>query len=164
MRRLLFFSLLVSGTDAFSQIHARVIRVKDGDTFVGLWNGKTYNCRLAHADAPEIKQAYGIAARDSVSTVILGKIVTIDSLKQDLYGRVLVHVHVGKMRLDSLVIARGWAWQYVAYSKDKMLAGCMSAAAAAGLGLWGCGASMACPPWLYRKFNMWSKRRYSFGC
>ena len=164
MRLLLLFSFLVSFTDTFSQISARVIRVKDGDTFVGLWKGKTYDCRLVHVDAPEIKQAYGISSRDSLSKLILGKMVAIDSLKRDLYGRVLVDVRLGNIRLDSLLIVKGWAWHYSAYSSDAMLADRMVYACIQGVGLWRCGKSIVCPPWVYRKFNARNKRRYCTDC
>ena len=164
MRLLLLFSFLLALSTSFGQISCRVIRVKDGDTFVGLWNGKTYNCRLAHIDAPELKQAYGISSRDSLSKIILGNIVAVDSLKKDLYGRVLVNVRFGNIMLDSLLIAKGWAWHYSAYSKDTVLAMGMVGACAQGVGLWRCGKSMACAPWLYRQFNARNKRRYCTGC
>lgn len=164
MRLLLLFSFLLAFLYSFGQISARVIRVKDGDTFVGLWNGKTYDCRLLNVDAPEIKQAYGASSRDSLSKLILGKIVAIDSLKRDLYGRVLVDVRLGNIRLDSLLIVKGWAWHYSAYSKDAVLANGMEAACSQGLGLWRCGKSMVCTPWLYRQFNARNKRRYCTSC
>ena len=150
MRFLLLFSLLLASSCSFGQISARVIRVKDGDTFVGLWNGQNYDCRLVHVDAPEIKQAYGVSSRDSLSKLILGKMVAIDSIKSDLYGRVLVDVRLGNIRLDSLLIVKGWAWHYAAYSSDAMLADRMVYACIQGVGLWRCSKSIVCPPWVYR--------------
>lgn len=164
MRLLLLFSFLLAFLTSFGQISCRVIRVKDGDTFVGLWNGKTYNCRLAHIDAPELKQAYGISSRDSLSKIILGNIVAVDSLKKDLYGRVLVDVRFGNIRLDSLLIVKGWAWYYATYSNDTMLINCMFYACIHGAGLWRCGKSIVCPPWVYRRFCARNRRRYCTGC
>jgi endonuclease YncB( thermonuclease family) len=155
--------LLVFGS-SMAQKNALVRRVKDGDTFVAVWNGKVYNCRLLNVDAPELKQAYGVEARDSISNLILGKTVRLDSIKLDLYGRVLVDVWVGGQRLDSLAVCNGWAWHYAQYSKSEGLKDSMELACAKGLGLWRCGKSMACPPWLYRKFHYRERLRYCSGC
>ena len=65
----------------------RVVEVRDGDSFHGLWNGKKYLCRLTHIDAPELKQNYGIAARDSVRKLMLGKVVIVDSLGWTSYKK-----------------------------------------------------------------------------
>lgn len=164
MRTILLITLIMSTLDCFCQINARVTRVKDGDTFVALWNGKTHNCRILNIDAPEIKQSFGVASRDSLSKLILGKVVILDSLKKDLYGRVLVNVRIQNMRLDSLMIRNGWAWHYVNYSHDVVLKNCMEFACTQGSGLWRCGKSTVCPPWLYRQYNYRNRLRYCVDC
>jgi micrococcal nuclease len=164
MRATLVITLLMSVLDGFCQINARVVRVKDGDTFVALWGGKSYNCRLLNVDAPELKQAFGEASSDSLANSILGKTVTLDSIKNDFYGRVLVNVHLGNIQLDSLMIRKGWAWHYANYSNDNILALAMQEAVFEGIGLWKCGVQNVCPPWFYRKYNFWNKQRYCTGC
>jgi micrococcal nuclease len=164
MRIFVFSTLILSVLDGFCQINAHVVRVKDGDTFVALWGGKTYNCRLTNIDAPELKQSYGVASKDSLSQLVLGKMVTLDSLKKDLYGRVLVNVRLGSVRLDSLLIRKGWAWHYVGFSHDAMLENAMEIACTQGVGLWRCGKSTVCPPWLYRHFKTRNHLRYCVGC
>lgn len=164
MRVLLLITFALSALDCFCQINARVIRVKDGDTFVALWNGKTYDCRISNIDAPELKQSFGITSKDSLSRLVLGKIILLDSLKKDLYGRVLVNVYLGGMRLDSLMIRNGWAWHYANYSHDVILENCMELACIQGAGLWRCGKSKVCPPWVYRKYNYRNRLRYCVGC
>jgi len=143
---------------------ARVVRVKDGDTFVAVWGGKAYSCRLLNVDAPELGQDYGTASRDSVSKVILGKLVSLDSTKKDLYGRILINVRLGNIRLDSLMVRKGWAWHYINYSHDPALALAMQLAIYDGLGLWSCGAITVCPPWLYRGYSYRNRLRYCKGC
>lgn len=147
-----------------AQTNALVTRVKDGDTFVARWNGNSYDCRLSNVDAPELKQAYGITSKDNLSKILFGKTVTLDSLKKDLYGRVLVNVRVDGMRLDSLMIRKGWAWHYVIYSRDPMLHLAMQEAANDRLGLWSCGVAKVCPPWLYRKYTYRNKLIFCKGC
>ncbi len=164
MRATLAITLLLSVLDGFCQINALVTRVKDGDTFVALWGGKTHNCRISNIDAPELNQAFGTVSRDSLSRKVLGRIVRLDSAKNDLYGRVLVNVHLDGTRLDSLIIRKGWAWHYGAYSHDAMLANCMELACTQGIGLWRCGKSAACPPWLYRQYNHLNRLRFCVGC
>ena len=164
MRALLIISCFCVGLRCFAQIPVKVVEVRDGDSFHGLWNGKKYLCRLTHIDAPELKQNFGMAARDSVRKLMLGKAVIVDSLGTDLYKRVLVSVKVDGMRLDSLMIRKGWAWHYAAYSKNHMLADCMKHAISENKGLWSCGIWEVCPPWLYRKYNYQNKLRSCNGC
>lgn len=145
--------LLLSCMDGFSQMNARVVRVKDGDTFVALWNAKLHNVRINHVDAPELKQNYGLAALDSLNHLINGKIVQLDSVKIDLYGREIANVYVNGLRLDSIMIAKGWAWHYTEYSKDVMLENCMIKACNQGVGLWRCGKDKVLAPWIYRRLK-----------
>ena len=164
MRTLFIIISTLVCTSAFAQVKALVTRVKDGDTFVAMWNGKRYDCRLSNVDAPELKQSFGEASRDSIDKLLLGKTIALDSLKRDFYGRVLVNVHLGNVRLDSLVVRKGWAWHYANYSNDNNLTLAMQEAVFEGIGLWKCGVQNVCPPWFYRKYNFWNKQRYCTGC
>ncbi|MBY0426375.1 MAG: thermonuclease family protein, partial [Cytophagales bacterium] len=121
MRIALLITLLMPIMACYGQKDALVVRVKDGDTFVAVWDGVAYDCRLLNVDAPEMGQSFGVASRDSVAKIILGKMVSLDPVKKDLYGRTLVYVRLGNIRLDSLLIRNGWAWQYVGYSSDPVL-------------------------------------------
>ncbi|MDX2191250.1 MAG: thermonuclease family protein [Bacteroidota bacterium] len=160
MRKLIGILLLLTAFSGFCQITARIIRVKDGDTFVGLWNGRKHDCRIANIDAPELKQYFGTAAKDSLSKYILGKVLILDSLNLDIYGRNIVSLKIGNKRLDSISIRNGWAWQYIGYNDETLLANAMQDAILEGKGLWKCGLQKVCPPWIWRHLNARNKRLY----
>lgn len=74
----------------------KVVGVTDGDTITVLDSAKRQHAvRLAGIDAPEKKQAYGQRARQSLSDMLFQKVVTIDTHKNDKYGR-----EIGKVLLD----------------------------------------------------------------
>lgn len=161
MRATTFIISLFVTYSLMAQTTAQIIRVKDGDTFVGLWNGKKHDCRIANIDAPELKQHFGQEAKDSLSKYILGKILILDSLKTDLFGRTIVTFKIDNKRIDSLAIANGWAWQYISYNDETILANAMQDAIFQGKGLWKCGLTKVCPPWIWRKFTKFNKRLWN---
>lgn len=59
--------LMLQIVSAFAQNSATVIRVVDGDTYQLLTNKRIFTVRLLNVDAPETKQSFGEAAKDSVS-------------------------------------------------------------------------------------------------
>jgi len=153
---------------------ARVVRVVDADTYIMLSGASTYRLRLLGVDAPEHDQAFGPQAADSVARLLApGRVVLVARAGLDLYGRTLGAVLLptstvaaaGRaVPLDSLLVARGWAW---AYDPNRTVAGRAPqqvAAQRAGLGLWKCGVANAVPPKLWRSFNSEIKRRYQGTC
>lgn len=153
---------------------ARVVRVIDADTYIVLSGSSTFRLRLLGVDAPEHDQAFGPQATDSVARLLTpGRVVLVAKSGLDLYGRTLGAVLLptstvaaaGRpVPLDSLLVARGWAW---AYDPDRAVAGRaaqQAAAQRAGRGLWRCGAPAAVPPKLWRSFDAKNKRRYRGGC
>lgn len=164
MKNILYLLLLMPVLGCFCQIEGRVKKVLDGDTFEMVWQGKTRRCRLAHVDAPELKQHYGRMAADSLFKILTGKLVTVDTIGKDRYGRLLVNVKLNGLSLDSLVLRKGWAWYYYSYANNPLLEREMKAAINAGAGLWLCGVAKVCPPWLYRQYNERYKRTYCVGC
>jgi micrococcal nuclease len=120
-------------------VHAQlIVQVHDGDTYKVLLKGKVQTVRLQNVDAPEISQYFGKASRDSVAALIGLHTVQLEVQGSDIYGRLLVHIHVNGKRLDSLLIAKGWAWHYVAYSHNNDLSGYETEAKLKGLGIWHC--------------------------
>lgn len=160
---LLLLTCLValSGTAA---IEANVTSVTDGDTFTAIWNGHTHKCRLANVDAPELKQSFGEHTKAYLKNLICGKVIKIDSLREDMYDRIIVEVKIEGKRLDSLMIRNGYVWQYTAYNREPVLKQCQELAMAEKLGLWKCGPKAVCPPWLYRKYNARNRAKYCMGC
>ena len=142
-----------------------VKRVLDGDTFICFQNGANRSCRIANIDAPELKQHFGINAYQNLCNLIYGKKILIDSVGTDRYERIIVFVRLGNRRLDSLLISTGYAWYYQEYSNDLMkLAAAMTRALNKGLGLWHCGKTNVCPPWLFRHYNYVNRLKYCKGC
>ena len=158
----LIFLFWVQTTSA--QPTARVVRVKDADTFVLNANGRQITIRLTKVDAPETKQNYGLQAQRNVSALILGKVVSYDSTGHDKYGRVLASIRVNGARLDSTEIANGWAWHYKQSDSEQLLENLMAQAATDRKGLWQCGKEKVCPPWLFRQYNYKYRLRYCKGC
>lgn len=143
---------------------ARVVRVKDGDTYVFRNDTKEFTVRLKNVDAPESKQQYGFQSGLYVSQLILGKVVQYESNGTDIYKRVLADVWINNQRLDSILTRNGWAWQYVQYSNDILLKQCMQLAIDEKKGLWKCGTMAVCPPSLWRKYSTKEKNKYCRGC
>ena len=57
----------------------KVVKVTDGDTLYVLdTNYKEHKIRLAGIDAPERKQAYGLASRKHLASIVAGQQVTIE--------------------------------------------------------------------------------------
>lgn len=156
--------LLSFNTIAKAKETARVIRVKDGDTYVFRTDTKDFTVRLKNVDAPESKQQYGFQSTLNVSQLILGKIVQYESTGTDIYNRVLADVWIDNHRLDSILIRNGWAWQYIQYSNDTLLNQCMQMAIDEKRGLWKCGTMAVCPPSLWRKYTIKYKNKYCSGC
>ncbi len=143
---------------------ARVVRVKDGDTYV-LRKGKTdFTVRLKNVDSPELKQPFGYLSFVYTSKLISGKMVSYDSTGKDLYGRVLADIWVDNQRLDSTLIRNGLAWHYQTYSNDTLLKSMMVLAINEHKGLWKCGMTGVCPPSFWRSYNLKDRSKYCNTC
>ena len=71
---LLVFLSLAASADSLT---GKVVKITDGDTFYVLdTNYKQHKIRLAGIDAPERKQAYGLASRKHLASIVAGKQVT----------------------------------------------------------------------------------------
>ncbi len=68
----------------------KVVKITDGDTLYVLdANYKEHKIRLAGIDAPERKQAYGLASRKYLASTVAGQQVTVEYQKRDRYGRIV---------------------------------------------------------------------------
>jgi endonuclease YncB( thermonuclease family) len=124
-------------------ITGKVVAVADGDTITVLDANKVqHKIRLGGIDAPEKAQPFGDKAKQSLSDLVYGKTVTVDTDKTDRYGR-----EVGKVLVDGVdtnleQVRRGLAWHYKAYQREQSpsdrlaYAAAEKDAAAAHLGLW----------------------------
>ncbi len=76
----------------------KVVKITDGDTLYILdANSEQHKIRLVGIDAPERKQAYGLASRKHLASIVAGQQVTIEYQKRDRDGRI-----VGKVLLDGI--------------------------------------------------------------
>ncbi len=73
----LCFFVFLSLTASADTLTGKVVKITDGDTLYVLdTNYKEHKIRLAGIDAPERKQAYGLASRKHLASIVAGKQVT----------------------------------------------------------------------------------------
>lgn len=148
----------------------RVVRVVDADTYDVLAGGLVRWVRLLGVDAPEPDQPFGLQAADSVRQLLRSeRLVWLTCRGTDLYGRTLAAVRLpvaggSPLALDSLLVARGWAWAWDSRHRVAGRAMQQAAAVAGQRGLWKCGAVGVLTPRQWRKLNYRTRRRYGVGC
>jgi len=101
-------------SDARRPWTGEVTYVTDGDT---LWvrpeaGSPPRKLRLDGIDAPEICQAYGVAAREALMQRVLHRQVSISTRATDDYQRLLVTVWLDGEDLGGWMVAQGHAWSY----------------------------------------------------
>jgi len=134
-----------------------VASVADGDTITVLHAGRPIRVRLEGIDAPEIKQAYGVAAKKYVQGAVHGQDVHVIDRGIDRYGRTLGEVHLATGSLNRLLLQDGFAWWYKRYSKDGSLGALEASARSRRAGLWADDAPV--PPWEYRRRRLSADHR-----
>jgi endonuclease YncB( thermonuclease family) len=65
----------------------KIVGVSDGDTITVMHSGKGEKIRLYGIDCPERRQAFGTKAKQFTSTMAYGKVVEVEPMDTDLYGR-----------------------------------------------------------------------------
>ena len=156
MRKLLFllFCVCFYGFVFSQKITAKVVGVKDGDTFVVLNEKKEIVVRLEHIDAPEKNQPFGNKAKQFASDFCFGKtVVVIGNGKKDRNGRWIGEIFFKNQNLGKELVRNGLAWHFKRYSKSENYADLEAAARKKKIGLWRDKDPIA--PWNWRK----SKRK-----
>jgi endonuclease YncB( thermonuclease family) len=148
--------MVLVATSFAQTITGKVVRVADGDTVTVLDASNTqHRIRLSGIDAPEKNQAFGNRSKESLSALLAGKTVTVETNKLDKYGRSLGKVMVDGTDANLEQIKLGMAWHYKAYMRDqpaidrKIYAEAEVEAKAAKRGLWSDAAPIA--PWEFRQ-------------
>ena len=126
-----------------------VVGVTDGDTISVMRGGQAVRVRLDGIDCPEAKQDFSQRARQLTSSLVFGKVVTVNVLDVDRYGRLVGRVLVDGTDLSVALVQQGLAWHYTQYSNDPVLANAEVAARAARIGIWS--QPSAIPPWDFRR-------------
>lgn len=141
--------LLSFPASAFS---GKVVGVSDGDTITVMHQGKGERVRLYGIDCPEKGQAFGQKAKRFTSDMVFGKIVEVEPMATDRYGRTVGFVFAGRECLNVELIRSGFAWVYVEYCSDKYKQpwGLLEAQARESRsGLWADRSPVA--PWAWRR-------------
>lgn len=108
------------------ETYARVVSVYDGDTITIVFEYHKqmikYSCRIYGIDTPEIRTSdpeekkLGFAARDYLRSIILDKVVKVNFMKFDKYGRILITlsttINNEPKDISNLMIAEGYAKPY----------------------------------------------------
>ena len=150
MKNILFIVLHISATNSFCQDSSRVVGIHDGDSITVLSvEKKQIKIRLEGIDAPELKQAFGSRAKEHLSSLIMGKDVTLIVKGEDLYKRTLSKILLDSQDVNLTMISDGFAWNYAKYSKDKKFAEAEAEARIKKKGLWIDQDPVA--PWDWRK-------------
>ncbi len=156
--RLIALCLLVflSLTAFADSLTGKVVKITDGDTLYVLdANYKEHKIRLAGIDAPERKQAYGLASRKHLASIVAGQQVTIEYKKRDRYGRILGKVWINGVDACLEQVKAGLAWHYKKYQREQspedrqLYADAENKARNERLGLWR--ENNPIPPWEHRR-------------
>jgi micrococcal nuclease len=126
----------------------KCVGISDGDTITVLRNNAQVKVRLEGIDCPELHQDFGRRAKKLTSALVFGKMVSVNVLSLDRYGRSVSRVSVGGKDVSLELVKAGLAWHYKKYSHDPLLAKAEHDARVKKIGLW----SMPNPvtPWDYR--------------
>jgi micrococcal nuclease len=108
---------------------AKVVHVYDGDTihivFKYFDNFYKWNCRISHVDTPELRtkneeeKRKGYEVRDKLRELILDKIVNVQCLEFDKYGRLLIELYIGDIYVNQWLIDNNLAKQYEGGTKEN---------------------------------------------
>ena len=142
VKSICIFLLFSFSVASFAQglLTGKVIRVKDGDSFVlMLSDSSTQDVRMYGIDAPEIRggQPYCKASKKFLADMIAGRQVSVKINGKDRYRRTIGIVSTNEIPDVNLVMIRsGMAWHYSYFDKTKEYADAQTYAKSLRLGLW----------------------------
>lgn len=136
---------------------AKVVGIADGDTFRVVRDRNEIRIRIHAIDAPERHQPFASKSRERLSTLLFGRMVSIERVKNDPYGRIVARVMVDGRDAGLEQIRAGFAWHYLHYAREQRpdqrerYAAAEREARGAKRGLWRDAAAV--PPWDFRRTN-----------
>ena len=131
---------------------ARVVGVTDGDTLTVLAEGnQQHTIRLAEIDAPERGQPWGTRAKQTLSSLVFGKTVSLQQIDTDRYDRIVARVFADGEDVNRAMVGQGAAWAYRRYLRDQTLIDVEARARRDRLGLWSLSDTETVEPWEWRK-------------
>lgn len=105
-------------THVFSMRGPNAIDASSDSNKSNIVNFHEIKVRLAGIDSPELKtDVNGFESRDYLMSLVLNKIVRVEILGQDKYGRFLGNVYCNGQHINKLMIEQGHAVEY--YGKTK---------------------------------------------
>ncbi|MFA7615504.1 MAG: thermonuclease family protein [Weeksellaceae bacterium] len=151
--KILYLTFFLLPLLAYSQVTAKVVGIKDGDTIVVLLKNKTQQTlRLAEVDCPENGQAFARNAKQFTSDAVFRKEITYIETDRDRWGRIIAKVYYDdNLYLSAEIIKAGMGWWYYRYSDDESLGDLENDAKTNNRGLWQ--DSNAIAPWEFRKLK-----------
>lgn len=146
----LLLTLPASAQEPGQTITGKVAQVRDGDTIEIMRGGPLTAVRLHGIDAPESGQPFGRAAERRARKLAGGKVVRVEVVDTDRYGRTVGRVEIGGGDLGEILVREGLAWWYREYApRDATLESLERQARNAGRGLWS--RRNPIPPWDWRE-------------
>lgn len=161
---LYLFALSVMLSGAATTAHAwpaEVISVGDGDSLKVMRDKRIVKIRLYGIDSPEMEQAHGRASRHIARQRLQGRMVEVQEMYRDNYGRTVALVWSEDTLINAELVRVGSAWLYPRFCRAKELCEPMARlqeeARLARLGLWQ--DERAEPPWKWKRRHPQAKRR-----
>ncbi len=147
---LTIISILSIGEAQAEEYKAKVLSISDGDSMIVFYSNRKEKIILYGVDCPEIKQDFGIQAKQFTNQVCFGKDVSINEHGLDSRGRVIAEVYLADgSSLNEQLVKQGLAWWSDKYAPgDKTLRLLHYNAKAQKSGLWSVPNPIA--PWTFR--------------
>ena len=134
------------------ELSGQVTRIVDGDTLeLRGSDGTTVSIRLAQIEAPEKAQPYGGPATRALSALTLGKLVRVEVVDLDRYGRTVGEVYLGDLHVNAEMVRQGHAWAYTRYVESLAIISLEDEARSHERGLWKLPLAEREPPWVWRQ-------------
>jgi endonuclease YncB( thermonuclease family) len=150
--RLCLIGAVLCCSPAVMALEGKVVAVLDGDTIEVLDSSKRlHRVRFDGIDAPERGQPFGNRAKSTLSDLVFGRDVRIDTKGPDKYDRTIGRVHVDGRDVGLAMLEAGVAWHYTKYDQSREYAAGEKSAKDAGRGLWA--DRNPVPPWEWRKLS-----------
>ncbi|AFM27728.1 thermonuclease family protein [Desulfomonile tiedjei] len=147
--RLWIIFLCLFPTAVFSW-SGKCVAVTDGDTISVMHHDTAEKIRLYGIDCPEGHQAFGNRAKHFTSNMVFGKLVEIEPVATDRYGRTVAWVIVDGKSVNKELVRAGMAWWFQKYAPDdSQIRELEKQARNARVGLWG--DPNPVPPWEFRR-------------
>jgi endonuclease YncB( thermonuclease family) len=93
----------------------KVVGVIDGDSITVLHDGRGEQIRPWGIDCPEKGQDFGNRTKQLTSALVFGKVVEVEPMTVDRYGRIVAFVRVGSTLVSQELIRQGLAWVFTRY-------------------------------------------------